>query len=183
MGRAARHISGRVILYADEVTESMRKAINETNRRREIQLRYNEEHGITPESIRKPIRDLIDIQQVAEEIEEYRPQTEVLTAQELIKVAETQGAKVPWSVARLLMLSPGELEQTIEALEREMRHAAAELQFEKAAVLRDQIQELRHGLGEPFFKRGPVAGRPRGNGQGRRGRGMRGGRHRGYRGR
>jgi len=174
MGRAARHISGRVILYADEATDSMRRAIAETNRRREIQLRYNEEHGITPQSITKPIRDLIDIAQVAEEIATYQPSTEVLTAQELIKLAETQRGKVPWSVARLLMLSPQELEQTIEALEREMRRAAANLEFEKAATLRDQVQELRHGLGEPFFapRRGrpgvPVRGRPGMSGRGRR---------------
>jgi excinuclease ABC subunit B len=154
MGRAARHISGRVILYADEITDSMRRAIDETNRRRDIQVRYNEDHGITPESIHKPIRDLIDLQGVAEEIESYTPSGEILTAEELIKLAETQRAKVPWDIARLLMLSPAELEQTIEALERAMRRAAAELQFEKAAALRDQVTELRKGLGEPFFASG-----------------------------
>ncbi|MDR7419138.1 MAG: excinuclease ABC subunit UvrB [Armatimonadota bacterium] len=178
MGRAARHISGRVILYADEVTESMRRAIDETNRRRAIQVRYNEEHGITPESIHKPIRDLIDLQGVAEEMETYRPSGEILTAEELIKLAETQRAKVPWDVARLLMLSPAELEQTIAALDRAMRRAAADLQFEKAAVLRDQINELRKGLGEPFFapagrraRTGPgrAHGYPRGRGAARRG--------------
>ncbi|MBI2201045.1 MAG: excinuclease ABC subunit UvrB, partial [Armatimonadetes bacterium] len=139
MGRAARHISGRVLLYADDVTESMKRAIAETNRRRDIQLKYNEEHGITPESIVKPIRDLIDLAQVAEEIETYQPTEEMLTAQELIKLAEQQRAKVPWDIARLLMLSPQELEKTIESLEREMRRAAANLEFEKAAVLRDQV--------------------------------------------
>ncbi len=168
MGRAARHISGRVILYADEVTDSIHRAIAETNRRREIQVRYNQEHGITPESIVKPIRDLIDLQQVAEEIETYQPSTEILTAEELIKLAETQRAKVPWDVARLLMLSPAELEQTIAALERAMRRASAELEFEKAAVLRDQIAELRKGIGEPFFA---SAGGRRGTGS----RGQRGG--------
>jgi excinuclease ABC subunit B len=170
MGRAARHISGRVILYADEVTDSMRRAIAETNRRRELQEQYNAEHGITPASIVKPIRDLIDLQQVAEEIETYKPTAEILTAEELIKLAETHRGKVPWDVARLLMLSPAELEQTIEALERAMRKAAADLQFEKAAVLRDQITELRKGLGEPFFA---SAGGRRGAGTG--GRGQRGG--------
>ena len=169
MGRAARHISGRVILYADEVTDSMRRAIDETNRRRVIQVQYNEEHGVTPASIIKPIRDLIDLAQVAEEMETYKPSTEILTAEELIKLAETQRAKVPWDVARLLMLSPAELEQTIDALERAMRKSAAELQFEKAAVLRDQITELRKGLGEPFFA---SAGGRRGAGSGR---GQRGG--------
>jgi len=166
-------VEGRAILYADVMTASMQNAINETNRRRERQVRYNEEHGVTPESIVKPIRDLIDLQQVAEEIQTYQPSGEILTADELIKLAETQRAKVPWDVARLLMLSPGELEQTVEALERAMRRAAAELQFEKAAVLRDQITELRKGLGEPFFagvggRRGSSSGRnPRGGPRGR----------------
>ena len=172
MGRAARHISGRVILYADEVTDSMRRAIAETNRRRELQEQYNAEHGVTPASIVKPIRDLIDLQQVAEEIETYKPTAEILTAEELIKLAETRRGKVPWDVARLLMLSPAELEQTIEALERAMRKAAADLQFEKAAVLRDQITELRKGLGEPFFagtggRRGTASGRSGGRGRSR----------------
>jgi excinuclease ABC subunit B len=165
MGRAARHLSGRVILYADEVTDSMRRAIEETNRRRDIQLAYNEEHGITPESIIKPIRDMIDLEQVSEELQEYQPSGEALTAQELIRLAEQQRVKVPWDVARLLMLSPQELEQTVETLEREMRKASANLEFEKAAVLRDQVAELRKGLGEPFF-----AGARRGNPGMRRGR-------------
>ena len=166
MGRAARHLSGHVLLYADEVTDSMRRAIDETNRRREIQEKYNQEHGITPQSISKPIRDLIDLEQVAEEVQSYTPTEEILTAQELITLAEEQRAKVPWDIARLLMLSPQELEQTIETLEREMRKASANLEFEKAAVLRDQIGELKKGLGEPFFA---GAGRGRGDG-GRRGR-------------
>jgi excinuclease ABC subunit B len=160
MGRASRNIGGRVVLYADEVTESMRKAIDETNRRRAIQVAYNEAHGITPQTIVKPIRDFIDLEAVAEETASYEPQEgAVLTADELIGLAEQQHASVPWDIARLLMLSPGELEKTIEALEREMRKAAAELQFEKAAVLRDQIRELRKGLGEPFFATGRRGGR------------------------
>ncbi len=166
MGRAARHIGGRVLLYADEVTDSMRRAIAETNRRREIQVRYNEEHGITPQSIVKPIRDLIELQEATEELAVHESTGEILTAQELIKLAEQQRAKVPWEVARLLMLSPQELEQTVETLEREMRRSAANLEFEKAAVLRDQVAELRKGLGEPFFaarggarpRRGAVGG-------------------------
>jgi len=153
-------------MYADKVTPSMQRAIDETNRRREIQEKYNQEHGITPQSISKPIRDLIDLEQVAEEVQSYTPTEEILTAQELITLAEEQRAKVPWDIARLLMLSPQELEQTIETLEREMRKASANLEFEKAAVLRDQIGELKKGLGEPFFA---GAGRGRGDG-GRRGR-------------
>jgi excinuclease ABC subunit B len=183
MGRAARNVGGRVILYADEVTESMRNAISETNRRRLIQLQYNEEHGVAPTTIVKPIRDMIELLEVAEEPAAYAAAEPgdgaVLTAKELVGLAE-QHKQVPWDIARLLMLSPGELERTIEALEREMRAAAAELQFEKAAALRDQLQELRKGLGEPFFARagsrggrrgqagGPGAGRPRRSGRSRR---------------
>src|SRR5205807_4642726 len=126
-GRAARNVAGRVVLYADEVTESMRKAIDETNRRRTIQTQYNEEHGITPQSIVKPIRDMIDLAEVAEEPASYGAGEEregkVLTATELIGLAEQQRASVPWDIARLLMLSPAELEGTIETLEREMRKA------------------------------------------------------------
>jgi excinuclease ABC subunit B len=167
MGRAARNVAGRVLLYADQTTDSMRRAIDETNRRREIQMRYNEDHGITPQSIVKPIRDLIDLQEVAEDGAAYgedgagdgaraagegAPRTgAVLTAEELIGLAEQHRSPVSWDIARLLMLSPAELEQTIEALEKAMRRAAGELQFEKAAALRDQITELRKGLGEPFF--------------------------------
>jgi len=169
MGRAARNVSGRVILYADEVTESMRRAIEETNRRRQIQLRYNEEHGITPQTVQKPIRDLIDLEQVAEPTPEYRPRSgEVLTAEELVRLVEEQGATVPWEVARLLLLSPEELEATVDRLEREMRRAAANLEFEKAAKLRDQIAELRKGLGEPYFA--PVGRRPGRGGRPGRGR-------------
>ena len=158
MGRAARNVSGRVILYADEVTESMRRAIEETNRRRQIQLRYNEEHGITPQTVQKPIRDLIELEQVAERGPDYRPRSgEALTAEEIVRLVEEQGATVPWDVARLLLLSPEELEATVDRLEREMRRAAANLEFEKAAKLRDQIAELKKGLGEPYFA--PASGR------------------------
>jgi excinuclease ABC subunit B len=179
MGRAARNVAGRVLLYADQTTDSMRRAIDETNRRREIQLRYNEEHGITPHSIVKPIRDMIDLQEVAEEpAAAYggtpadgapQPRTgAVLTADELIGLAEQHRSPVSWDIARLLMLSPAELEQTIETLERAMRKAAGELQFEKAAALRDQITELRKGLGEPFFAGRGGARRGRSRGPGRR---------------
>ncbi|MDR1001627.1 MAG: excinuclease ABC subunit UvrB [Clostridiales bacterium] len=115
IGRAARNVYGRVIMYADRVTDSMRQAITETNRRRAIQMKFNEDHGITPRSIIKPVRDLI------------RATTEP-------EAKHGKGlAKDPES------MSANELTAGIKKLEKEMRTAAADLQFEKAATLRDQI--------------------------------------------
>jgi excinuclease ABC subunit B len=112
-GRAARHVSGQVIMYADEITDSMRRAIDETNRRRTRQLEYNEAHGIKPESVRKAIRDLL-VAETAEEPVIYGEGTPGLSAEEL--VAE---------------------------LERDMKLAARELRFEEAAKLRDRIRTLQ----------------------------------------
>ncbi len=120
IGRAARHLNGQVILYADVMTDSMTRAIGETNRRRAIQMAYNEEHGIEPTSIIKAIHDLTERVKVAEEKAEYNV--------DLSEVPE------------------GDIERTIEELEKAMRAAAAELEFEKAAALRDQIRELRDQL-------------------------------------
>jgi excinuclease ABC subunit B len=123
IGRAARHVNGQVIMYADKVTDSMQRAIDETNRRRIIQEAYNQEHGIEPQSIVKEVRDLTDrVRQaglaVAEEGVPYR-------------VADLPKAEVPY---------------LIEELERQMKAAATNLEFEKAALLRDQIFELRRQL-------------------------------------
>jgi len=119
MGRAARHVDGRVVMYADTMTESMRRAIEETNRRRRIQTSYNQEHGIQPEGIRKAIRDLTDrVRKVAEERAVYRT-----------------GPIPKDEIARL-----------IKELESQMKAAAKNLEFERAALLRDQIVELRREL-------------------------------------
>jgi excinuclease ABC subunit B len=119
MGRAARHVDGRVIMYADTMTKSMRRAIDETDRRRRLQLSYNEEHGIQPEGIRKAIRDLTDrVRRVAEEQAMYRT-----------------GPIPKDEIARL-----------IKDLESQMKQAAKNLEFERAALLRDQIVELRREL-------------------------------------
>lgn len=121
VGRAARHVEGTVLMYADTVTDSMQRAIKETNRRRAIQQRYNEEHGIEPRSIAKAVRDLTDrVRQVAEQQEGYAVSATALPADEMRRL--------------------------IEDLEKQMRAAAKELEFEKAALLRDQIFELKQLL-------------------------------------
>ena len=121
IGRAARHVEGRVIMYADRVTEAMRRAIDETNRRRAIQQQYNAEHGIEPQQIVKQIRDL----------------TESVRR----RVAEPEAAPAP--AEALAALPPLELDRVIRDLEKQMKEAARMLEFEKAAMLRDQIMELR----------------------------------------
>ncbi|GBD07872.1 UvrABC system protein B [Candidatus Thermoflexus japonica] len=121
IGRAARHVNGTAILYADTITESMRRAIEETNRRRAIQEAYNRAHGIEPRSIVKAVRDLTD--RVRE------------------MVAEETGAP-----GRMPAMPKDELQRLIRALEKEMKRAAQDLEFEKAAALRDQIFELREQL-------------------------------------
>ena len=121
IGRAARNAEGHVIMYADSITDSMRAAIDETNRRREIQKAYNEAHGITPQTIKKAVRDLISISKAAEENEEdFRKEPESMDARELEKLAKELGKK--------------------------MRQAAAELNFEEAARLRDRMKEVKQML-------------------------------------
>ena len=138
VGRAARHINGQAIMYADKVTGSMQRAIDETNRRRKTQMEYNEQHGIEPRSIVKAIRDLTDqIRAVAEEKAEY-----VIAAD----------------------MPKDELAHVIEQLEKQMKAAAAELEFEKAAALRDQVFELRQALQDedvPEWERMRLADRER----------------------
>jgi excinuclease ABC subunit B len=128
MGRAARHLNAHVIMYADTITQSMQKAIEETSRRREIQEAYNKEHGITPQGIRKAIKDI----------------TERVQA-----VAET---RVPYAVTPI---SKEEMAQLIKQLESQMKAAAKNLEFEKAAMIRDRIIELRKDeeLISPLMKR------------------------------
>ena len=117
IGRAARNASGKVIMYADNITRSMRAAIDETERRRRIQIAYNKEHGITPQTIKKGVHELLSIGSPPEtERKKHKP-----------------AAK----------LSAREREERIEQLMREMKAAARRLDFERAAYLRDQIKELR----------------------------------------
>ncbi|HEU0027483.1 MAG TPA: excinuclease ABC subunit UvrB [Ktedonobacterales bacterium] len=125
VGRAARHIEGSVIMYADNTTDSMRRAIDETNRRRRIQQDYNEAHGITPRGIVKEVRALSDRFRQAEQAER-----------------EAEGA------VALADMPKNEIARLIKGLESQMKQAAKELEFEKAAQLRDQVIELRRALVE-----------------------------------
>ena len=118
IGRAARNSEGRVIMYADVITDSMRLAIDETERRREIQEKYNQEHGITPQTIQKSVRDLISI------------------SKEIAR-KDLQFEKDPES------MSKKELEKLVADIEKKMKKAAAELDFEAAAELRDRMIELK----------------------------------------
>ena len=119
IGRAARNAKGRVIMYADVMTESMDRAITETNRRRCLQQAYNEEHGIIPQTIQKKVHDVIQITKAATEKQKFG----------LEKDPESMSEK--------------ELKQLIAKLDKEMKHAALELQFERAAELRDKILEIK----------------------------------------
>jgi excinuclease ABC subunit B len=127
MGRAARNVGGRAIMYADRITGSMRRSIDEVNRRREVQRKYNEEHGIVPRTITKSIEELMLSTRVADARLETRRD----------RVAEPRA-----SYADEL-----NLEEWVKILEQEMRAAAAALDFERAALLRDQLMEARARLG------------------------------------
>ncbi len=132
IGRAARNVSGTVLMYADNVTQSMERAINETERRRARQLAYNRENHIDPQSIRKSVRDI------------------------LAEVAEGSQAKARGKAAALKDVPRDVLVATIAKLEKEMKDAAARLEFEKAAALRDELWELRKQLpdaGDPSLSR------------------------------
>ena len=123
IGRAARNAEGHVIMYADTITDSMRAALDETQRRREVQMAYNEEHGITPKTIQKAVRDLIAVSKK-------------------VAASEVQMEKDPES------MSEKELEKLIKELEKQMKKAAEDLNFEAAAELRDKLIELKKTLQE-----------------------------------
>ena len=123
IGRAARNAEGHVIMYADVVTDSMRIALDETSRRREIQMKYNEEHGITPQTIKKAVRELISISRViAKEEMRFEKDPESMNRKELVKL--------------------------IADIQKKMQRAAADLNFEAAAELRDKMTELKKKLQE-----------------------------------
>ncbi|NPA26257.1 MAG: excinuclease ABC subunit UvrB, partial [Chloroflexi bacterium] len=136
IGRAARHVRGKVILYADRMTDAMRAAIEETNRRRAIQLAYNRTHGITPQPIAKPVQDLTDRVAHAREEREASPRQQL--------AAQVAEARARYAVSPAS--DPETLRQRMAQLEAQMRAAAAALEFEKAAELRDQLFALRRTL-------------------------------------
>jgi excinuclease ABC subunit B len=141
MGRAARHIDGHAIMYADTITSSMASAIEETQRRRQIQEVYNREHGITPQGIRKAIKDITERVRV---------------------VAET---RAPYVAAPI---SKDDVARLIKELESQMRTAARNLEFERAALLRDHIIELRKNLAEDLVTLPPISPSPLGKERGKR---------------
>jgi excinuclease ABC subunit B len=124
IGRAARNVEGKVLMYADKETAAMRAAIDETNRRREIQRAYNEEHGITPETIVKGISDIAEFLQAESKVPRSRRR----------RRTTAEG------------MAPAEIEKAIVELEEEMLQAAEELRFEYAAKLRDEIRDLKREL-------------------------------------
>ena len=123
IGRAARNVDGHVIMYADKITNSMERAISETNRRRSIQEEYNRKHGITPESIRKKVHDII---KATEDFSEEK------TSEQLEKDPES--------------MSKEEINEEIKLLNKKMKQAAGDLYFERAALIRDEILELKKHL-------------------------------------
>ncbi len=124
IGRAARNVHGHVIMYADTISPPMRYALDETKRRRGVQEAYNEAHGITPRSVEKSVREVIEATKSWDETEE----------------GKAAGGKKP------LEMTKRELGKYIQALEKEMRDAAAKMEFEKAAMIRDRIFEYRTHL-------------------------------------
>jgi len=124
-GRAARHIHGRVIMYADVITSSMQQAMEETNRRRQIQTQFNAKHGITPRSVQRAVQDVLD--------SDYQYASDKIM----------QNAKIAEQAAEYLTLTPAKLAKKIKQLEQKMLMHAKNLEFEQAAALRDQIKKLK----------------------------------------
>jgi excinuclease ABC subunit B len=138
IGRAARNVEGQVVMYADQVTDSMRKAISETNRRRKLQLDYNAEHGIDPQTIRKKVTDILDM-------------VRARAGEDDLPAARGRGRgrgrrHAASAVFDLAGVAPDDLGRLIQTLEEEMHEAAKDLRFEEAARLRDEISELKREL-------------------------------------
>lgn len=131
-GRTARNVNGKVILYADTVTGSMQRMIEETNRRRDKQVKYNEEHGIRPETIYKSVQEVLAGTAVAD----------------VRSVREARKSKRAGLVSDTVVkyLSPDQRKDLLEELQEEMKRAARDLEFERAAELRDEIERIEKGM-------------------------------------
>ncbi len=138
MGRAARNVEGQVVMYADQVTDSMRFAISETNRRRKRQLEYNEEHGIDPQTIRKKVTDILEMVRLRD--------SDDTAAGSGSGRGRGRNRRSSAIFADLQGVPPDELGRLIQSLQEEMHEAAKELRFEEAARLRDEINELKREL-------------------------------------
>jgi excinuclease ABC subunit B len=134
MGRAARNVDGQVVMYADKVTDSMQRAISETNRRRGVQEAYNAEHGIDPQTIRKAVTDILAMLRPDGDGEAPRPGK------------DRRSRKRDKPRSDFAELPQDELERLIRTLEEEMKEAATDLRFEYAARLRDEIHDLKREL-------------------------------------
>jgi excinuclease ABC subunit B len=138
IGRAARNVDGEVIMYADSVTDSMRHALSETNRRRKAQLEYNAEHGIDPQTIRKSVTDIMEMVRA-------RDGGDGVAGSPGRSRGRGRG-RAQSKVFDLAGVPPDELGRLIQQLQEEMHEAAKELRFEEAARLRDEITELKREL-------------------------------------
>ncbi len=139
IGRAARNVDGRVIMYADKVTDSMQRAMSETNRRRALQQAYNEEHGIDPTTVRKAVTDILSM---------LRPQDESLKAPVPGEGKRSRRPGEEQRIKDMADLPEDELRRLIQTLEEEMKEASTDLRFEYAARIRDEIRDLRRELRE-----------------------------------
>ena len=140
IGRAARNVDGQVIMYADQMTDSMRHAISETMRRRQKQLAYNEEHGIDPQTVRKKVTDILEMIRLRDDGDDARPAARGR--------GRGRGARPRRRIDDRLDLPRDELGRLIQSLTDEMQDAARDLRFEEAARLRDEIHELKRELRE-----------------------------------
>ena len=136
IGRAARNVNGTVVMYADQLTDSMQRAIDETNRRRKLQLQYNAEHGIDPQTIRKKVGDIIQMARAAEAGTPYRATVPNLKGKRGKRADAPDVSELPQE----------DLAKLIQSLSDEMNEAAADLRFEYAARLRDEISDLKREL-------------------------------------
>lgn len=158
IGRAARNVNGHVIMYADRVTGSMQRAIDETDRRRAVQEAYNEEHHITPQSVSKDVKDLIELTKIEEEAESIPKRKGKGKQLDSMDHGHEPYPTVE-SAPQVAEITAEELYNKIEELDRQMKAAAKQLEFEKAASLRDQLGELRqqwsdmHAAGESKIKK------------------------------